>query len=340
MARCSRTEGGIRKRESKTFPLRVDAEWWLGQVRRHGEAPDDPYLRDFLASWLASKRNLRASTRRQYQEHIGIHLEPLGGFRLSKLRQRHIEAWVSERERSTFRRTEDGPEHPYSPATVGKALMTLRSALATAVPRQIPDNPADGVKVSRVKRPKVRAMTPTDAATIIELVRDTWLECIVRVLLGSGMRVGEALALNQGDVHAGYVSLRESKTNDQRAVRLSADADAAIHDAIRLAPRIGPDEPVFFSERRVRGTDSRDRLRVDSVSGALLRATGLRPHQLRHGAATLMIRRGVAMRTVAEQLGHRDPALTARVYAHVAPDTIEGAVQALDEAVKGSGFGR
>jgi integrase len=332
-ARYSTTEGGVRKRHAKTFALRNDAEWWLGQAKRHGESPDDPYLRDFLAAWLAGKRNLRPSTRTQYAEHITIHLAPLGGFRLTRLRKRHVEAWVTEREGATFRRTPDGPEHPYSPATVGKALMTLRSALATAVPKQIPDNPAAGVHATSVRRPKVAAMTPTDAAAVIAAVEGTWLEHITRVLLGSGMRVGEALALNQGDVHDGWVSLRESKTNDARTVRLSADADEAIHAAIRSAPRRGPGEPVFFSVKRVRGTDSRDRLRVDSVSRNLLKYAGVRPHQLRHGAATLMVRGGVPMRAVAEQLGHADPALTARVYAHIAPDTLGDAVRVLDAAI-------
>lgn len=331
-ARYSWTEGGIRRRKAKTFDLRNDAEWWLGQAQRHGAPDDDPFLRDFLEDWLAGRRSIRASTHRQYAEHIRLHLIPaLGGYRLTRLRQRHVEAWVSGPHPS--------PKGSLSPATVGKVLVTLRSALATAVPRRIPDNPAAGVEPPKVRRPKVAAMTPADAAAIVEAVRGSWLEHIVRVLLGSGMRLGEALALDQGDVHRGYVSLRESKTDDRRAVRLSADADAAIHEAIRQAPRRGPSEPVFFSVRRVRGTDHRDRMRGDTVTRNLplhLARAGLpplTPHKLRHGVATLMVRAGIPMRAVAEQLGHADPALTARTYAHIAPDSLEAAVAVLDEAI-------
>jgi integrase len=141
------------------------------------------------------------------------------------------------------------------------------------------------------------------------------------------MRVGEAVALDQGDVHDGWVQLRKSKTTI-RAVRLSADANAAIHEAIRTAPRRGKGEPVFFGPRG-------DRLSRHSLTHALRRDTGLTSHALRHGTATLMVAAGVHMRQVAEQLGHANPSMTARVYAHVSPDSMEAAVAVLDEAVKG-----
>ena len=337
LARWSHTEGGIRRRESKTFTLRNDAEWWLGQAKRHGEAPDDPFIRDFMSAWLAGKREVSPSTRTMYESHVVDHIIPaLGGFRLGALRQRHVQAFVGELQTTVSEKT----HRPLSPAMVGKILGTLRQALGTAVPRDIPDNPAAKVKAPRVHREPIAAMTPDDAAAIIAAVKDTWLERIVRVLLGSGLRVGEAVALNQGDVHPGWVGLRKSKTTI-RAVRLSVDADAAIHDAIRSAPRRGKAEPVFFSPRHRRHSDARDRLAGSSVSHALpkvLEAAGLSrltPHGLRHGTATLMVGAGVHMRVVAEQLGHANPAMTARTYAHVAPESQIAALAVLDEVVKG-----
>lgn len=338
VARWSRTEGGKRIRESKTFPLRNDAEWWLGQVKRHRSSPDDPRLGDYLERWLLGKRSIRESTRRQYEEHIRIHIVPvLGGYRVSDLHRRHVEGFVEDR----LRHVSSTKGKQLSPATVGKVLVTLRSALEEAVPRDIPYNPAKGVELPKVERPKVEAMTPAEASAVIEAVRGTWLEHIVRVLLGSGMRLGEALALNQGDVESGFVRLRASKTT-LRAVRLSADAAEAIAEAIRTAPRVGKDEPVFFGPRRRKGTDGyRDRLHGYSVTRGLpvaLRRAGLKPltpHKLRHGVASLMVQRGIPMRVIADQLGHRQPSLTARVYAHIAPDTLESAVKVLDDAISG-----
>jgi integrase len=330
LARWSQTEGGIRKRYAKTFTLRNDAEWWLSQARRHQETPDDPLLVDYLERWLVGKRSIRTSTRRQYEEHVRLHIVPvLGGYRLSELHRRHVEAFVEDR----LRYISPSKRKRLSPSTVGKLLVTLRSALDEAVPRDIPTNPAAKVEAPKVERERVDAMTPTLAAALIAAVRGTWMEHIVRVLLGSGMRLGEAIALDQGDVHEGWVSLRKSKTTI-RAVPLSDDAADAIAEAVRQAPRVGPREPVFYSPR------TGDRLRASSLSHALpkaLAAAGLpplTPHKLRHGTATLMARGGVSMRDIAEQLGHANPSLTARTYAHVAPDTMRKAVKVLDEAVR------
>jgi integrase len=323
LARFSHTEGGVRKRESKTFDLRTDAEWWLSQAKRHGEAPEDVRLADYLERWLRGKRGIAASTRLQYENHVRVHLVPvLGGYRLVELRRRHIDGFVEDR----LHHVSTGTKRPLSPSTVRAILVTLRSALQEAVPRDIPDNPAARVEAPKVHREPVKALTPDDAAALIAAVRETWMEHIVRVLLGSGMRVGEAVALNQGDVHDGWVQLRKSKTTI-RSVRLSRDANEAIHAAIKSAPRRGKGEPVFFGPR------TGDRLSRHSLTHALSKATGLSAHALRHGTATLMVAAGVHMRVVAEQLGHANPAMTARVYSHVSPESSIAALAVLDEAV-------
>jgi integrase len=40
------------------------------------------------------------------------------------------------------------------------------------------------------------------------------------------------------------------------------------------------------------------------------------------------------MRMVAEQLGHANPSMTAKVYAHVSPDSAAAAIGVLDDAVR------
>ena len=99
-------------------------------------------------------------------------------------------------------------------------------------------------------------------------------------------------------------------------------------------------EPVFWSPRNRRGARGRGRLSGWAVSHALPEALeraglpALHPHLLRHGVASLMVSDGTHMRVVAQQLGHRNPALTARVYAHVVPDLQRGAVDRLDRPPK------
>ena len=57
----------------------------------------------------------------------------------------------------------------------------------------------------------------------------------------------------------------------------------------------------------------------------------MRFHDLRHTAATLAIKQGVPVPTVSKMLGHSDPAMTLRRYAHVLDEMRDDAALAMDE---------
>jgi integrase len=57
------------------------------------------------------------------------------------------------------------------------------------------------------------------------------------------------------------------------------------------------------------------------------------PHQMRHTFASLLLQGGAAITYVSRQLGHKDPSITLRVYAHWTPDgSAARAVDWLDDA--------
>lgn len=316
-AQWSTTEGGKRVRKSETFLLKSEAEWWLREAKR-GTIPDvDLTVAEYLDGWLAGKRSIRPSTRELYASHVRVHIAPsLGHLSVMELDRKHVERFVTALERKV------------SAGTTGLILRTLKSALQAGVDRhELPDNPAVTVEPPSVRRAPVEALTHEMAERIHAAVEGTWIEYIVRFLMGSGCRVGEACALNQGDVLDGYVRLRQPKTVP-RAALVSEDGMAALHEAIRLAPRVGPKEPVFF------GPNGQRVLRA-SVTHALPRVLvphglpALTPHKLRHGAATLMLADGHSLKTIAEQLGNTER-VTASTYAHVAPDVARSAVASLN----------
>ena len=57
-------------------------------------------------------------------------------------------------------------------------------------------------------------------------------------------------------------------------------------------------------------------------------------HDLRHTAATLMLKTGVPMKEASERLGHTSVAFTMQVYAHVHLDGQERAASALDDLIR------
>lgn len=316
------------KRQSKRVRCHSEREALaeLERLRRSygaGIEPASGTLETYLDGWLrAHGRRVRASTLVSYRGHVARHINPLlGGIPLSRLRPADIRRLVDDLERKRL-----------APATIVRVVTTLRIALRSAIrDRLIPDNPADIRELPRVESAPVRPLHHHEADAIVDAVAGTWLESIVRLLLGSGLRLGEAIGLDQGDVllDAGFVRVRVSKTT-VRAVPVSDDAVDALRSCLASAPRRGPSEPVFFAPR------GRGRMRGSSVTHALprlLEPHGLghiTPHALRHGAATLMLADGHPMRVIAEQLGHRNPALTSRLYAHVIPEAQRSAVGSLE----------
>ncbi len=55
---------------------------------------------------------------------------------------------------------------------------------------------------------------------------------------------------------------------------------------------------------------------------------------MRHAHATIMLRAGVPVHVVSARLGHADPALTLRVYAHVLPGQQRDAAALVGEAIE------
>lgn len=280
-------------------------------------------LSRYLTDWLpAHARSIRPSTRQSYEGHIRLHIDPLlGGIPLHRLGPSDVRRLITDLERKGL-----------SAGTIQLVIRTLSAALQAAVDdRVLTDNATRGVRLPRLDRDPVRGLTAADRDAVLDAVEGTWIELPVRVWLGSGLRRGEVLGLDQGDLalDRGFVRVRVSKTR-VRAVPVSKDAVGALRLALESAPRRGQAEPVFFSPR------TGDRMLGDSISHALPRIleraglARLTPHALRHGAATLMLSGGASMRVISEQLGHRNPALTARIYAHVIPESQRAAVEHLE----------
>jgi integrase len=316
---------GKRQARRAKFRTKPEAEDELDRMRRlygSGGRTTNDTLDAYLAGWLpAHGRSVRGSTLTSYEGHVRLHISPLlGGIPLGRLRPADVRRLIADLERKGL-----------SAGTIHLVMRTLSAAMNAAVAdRILTDNPTVGVRLPRIDREPVRPMTSAEADAVVDAVTGTWIEHPVRVMLGSGLRRGEVLGLDQRDVSltGAYLQVRRSKTK-VRAVPVTDDAVASLRSAIATAPRRGPSEPVFFSPR------TGGRMLGASLTHALpklLEAAGiahLTPHALRHGAATIMLTHGADLRFVQEQLGHSRIGQTA-MYAHVVPASQRIAVASLE----------
>ncbi len=60
----------------------------------------------------------------------------------------------------------------------------------------------------------------------------------------------------------------------------------------------------------------------------------VRPHNLRHTAATLLLKQGVPLKVVSEMLGHSRIEITANIYSHVGGELQAAAAQKLERLLE------
>ena len=77
----------------------------------------------------------------------------------------------------------------------------MSSALSQAVKNGlITRNPADALSLPKGKKKKVGAFTPTEQAALLEQVKSHRLYALFITALGTGMRIGEIIALRWSDI--------------------------------------------------------------------------------------------------------------------------------------------
>jgi integrase len=309
----------------------------------------DSYARAWLAGTLpASDR--KASTKSLYASVTRSHVigSDLGSMKLSAIKPLHVEAWV------VGLRAKGKAE-----STVRQAYTVLRAILETAVRDDLlARNPAAAVKRPRVTYREAEHLTPAQVRALLAASEPTRYAPLFELLVNTGMRRGEALAITWQDVDldretvrvtgtlsrvAGALTVTPVKTErSRRTVPLSP---AAVDVFRRLRKRqleerlaagsVWQETPYAFTTELGEPCDPRNALRAlkATANRVGLRSIGL--HTLRHSAASVMITQGVPLKVVSEILGHASIAITGDVYGHVSPDVSREAVMQLSGALGG-----
>jgi integrase len=197
----------------------------------------------------------------------------------------------------------------------------------------------------------VNALTRDEARTFLEVVGEHYPHYYPFFLcaLRTGMRLGELLALEWGDIdfRGGFIEVRRAHVKGQittpkngktRRVDMSPQLAETLKDLLpeskREAWARGWGEVlglVFVNGggKVVDHANLRTRVFWPALATAGLRR--IRLHDLRHTFASLLIQNGESLAYVRDQLGHHSIQITVDTYGHLVPGANRQAVAKLDD---------
>lgn len=282
------------------------------------EAVQAQSFASYATDWLERKK----STLKGYgvtKGHVTTALIPTFGKKaLDAITVSDVNRWIGKQRASL------------APATVQRQLSTFNSIMNDAVRNGLVErNPASRADKIRGVEARQRFVTEQEWQTILatceriereqEEKREQtpqrkrgWLRHYVAWAYNSGMRRAEILALTWDNVRTldaehTVVEVLNSKNGKSRYVSCTAEM-RSILEALEQLDRAEGDNrlfPVSFTT-------------LKRALTALWKATGLkdvRLHDLRRSHATILVNKGIDVRTVAGRLGHSGTAMLAKHYA-------------------------
>ena len=190
-------------------------------------------------------------------------------------------------------------------------------------------NPAEGVRAPKAAKPLPKALSvdlamaladspsTADDSPAVE-ARD---QCIVELLYGCGLRVGELVGLDLAPGGEGWIDANDAtahvlgKGSKRRSVPVGAAASKALQAWLALRPEMARQgEPALLvgaRGARISAGQVRARLKLRALRAGL--PTHVHPHMLRHSFATHLLQSSSDLRAVQELLGHAN-ITTTQVY--------------------------
>lgn len=274
-----------------------------------------------------------------YNRYLENDIKPfLGDIPLARLAEEDIARWVKHMETTPSKKT----GRPAAPKTIRNKHGFLSGALAAAVPKHLPANPAAGRRLSRgddEAETDMRMLSRAEFDRLLAASPEPWRP-LIKFLVLSGCRWGEATALKPSDVDkdAGTVKIRRAWKYSSNGYTIGPTKTKRSRRTINLPARIlgklDYSGPWLFTDTGARaGRPVRYHLFKPQVWDRAVAAAKLdpkpTPHDLRHTCASWMLALGTPTTTVSRHLGHESIKITADVYGDVERSSFAAAAEAM-----------
>lgn len=309
---------------SRSFPTKTAAKIWAdgteGRVRARTVGQEEKLTFNDLLLDVEPRLgpSSYAAALEYWREHLGhLRLSKITPVLIARHRDNLMGAPCSSFKQKTLR--------PRSPRTVWAYVQELSNIFGIGIKELhiITENPVALVKRPSLPKGRARFLNDDEIARLFAACRASdsrSLYALVLLLLTTGCRAGEAYAMEWAniDIERRWVVLPETKNGIARGIPLTQTALDALMELPRDASGL-----VFPSNL------------TKAWRTALIRAaiTGFTLHDLRHTAASLLVRAGNSLLEVGRLLGHQDPRMTNR-YSHIAKENTAAMVDRVMGNVK------
>lgn len=310
-------------------------------------------LGKWLEMWLSeyAKPRLRPTTWESYERNVRCHIKPaIGNIPLKQLQPNHLQKLYNSLLASGRADGTGG----LSPRSVRYVHAILHEALKQAVREYlIPRNPADVVVPPRQHKKEIKPLTTEQVQHLLASIQQDRLYAAFLLEIGTGLRLGELLALRWEDVdlERGVIQIRQSIVRTKNGLLLQAPKTDRSRRSIVLPEKVVKELRRWndrqAQEKLLLGQSYQDHGLVfcqkngqwleptnfSKYFGKLLEQAGLphvRFHDLRHTHATQLLQLGIHVKVVQERLGHSTVTMTLDTYSHVLPGLQEDAAAKLN----------
>lgn len=319
------------RRRRKFFPLKKDAEAYLGKVvstireGRYHDVFDVKKETQVTFNELADRYEENFKTQKAFNRSkrylLNLVKEHFGDKRLSQITYLDLETYRNLRKATP---TKGGKTR--SDAAVNREMALLSHMFTKAVEWGfLETSPFKKGKrlMFKENNHRLRFLTDTEIEALLKAC-SPHLRPIVEVALLTGMRRGELLGLKWEQVRNGFIYLTETKGGKARQIPVN-DRLAQIFRELRQKNQLK--SPYVFCDAQGRRFHEVKRSFASACKKAGLEDFHF--HDLRHTFASHLVMRGVSLKAVQELLGHADVRQTMR-YAHLSQAHLKEAVAALN----------
>lgn len=296
--------------------------------------------------------NVRPYTIKRYKGYIKNHFDGIAHLPVDQIGEDDLIRWIKMMQKKGK-----------SAKTIANVHGFIHAAMNSAVRRGLrADNPCNGrlLPSDNATEDKAVFMTMDQMRQILVHI-NVWQRPMFELLIGSGLRLGEATALTPADfqLDAETPSVRITKSFQEdgaknwevgppktkkarRTVALAPSTVSAIRDRVESMPAgqrvfsIKPGTDIFPQHRQwlEHWHNAVDAAKASKVDKLVIERRP-RIHDIRHSHASMMIAGGMNLYELANRLGHESIITTTKTYGHLVPDAHFRAAAMVEIALNG-----